>query len=63
MAKGLPALGYSVGHYQARDLMREAGIWARYRWRYRVTTDSRHAHPVFPNRLARDFTVSAPNRV
>jgi len=26
-----------------------------------VTTDSRHRHPVFPNRLARSFT--APNRV
>ena len=63
MAKGLRALGYAVGRYQARGLMREAGIWVRYRRRYRVTTNSRHAHPVFPNRLARDFQVTAPNRV
>ena len=63
IAKGLRALGYPVGRYQAQSLMREAGIWVRYRRRYRVTTDSRHAHPVFPNRLARDFQVSAPNRV
>jgi len=63
MAKGLHALRYPVGRYQARGLMREAGIWVCYRRRYRVTTDSRHAHPVFPNRLARDFQVLAPNRV
>jgi len=63
MAKGLRALGYPVGRYQARGLMREAGEWVRYRRRYRVTTDSRHGHPVFPNRLARNFTVTAPNRV
>jgi len=63
MAKGLRALGYPVGRYQARGLMREAGIWVRYRRRYRVTTDSRHAHLVFPNRLARDFQVTAPNWV
>ena len=43
--------------------MREAGVWVRYRPRYRATTDSRHTHPVFPNRLERDFTVTAPNRV
>lgn len=43
--------------------MWEAGGWVRYRWRYRVTTDSRHAYPVFPNRLVRDFTVTASNRV
>ena len=63
MAKGLRALGYAVGRYQARVLMREAGIWVRYRRCYRVTTNSRHAHPVFPNRLARDFQVTVPNRV
>ena len=27
MAKALRALGYSVGRYQARSLMREAGVW------------------------------------
>ena len=34
-----------------------------YRRRYRVTTNSDHRQPVFPNRLEREFTVSAPNRV
>ena len=63
MAKALRALGYRVGRYQARSLMREAGVWVRYRRRYRVTTNSNHRKPVFPNRLERDFAPSAPNRV
>ncbi len=63
MAKALRALGYRVGRHQARSLMREAGIWVRYRRRYRVTTNSNHRKPVFPNRLERDLAPSAPNRV
>ena len=63
MAEGLQALGYSVGRYQARGLMREAEILVRYRRRFRVTTNSEHQQPVFPNLLQREFTVSAPNHV
>jgi transposase InsO family protein len=63
MAKALQALGYRVGRHQARSLMREAGVWVRYRRRYRVTTESNHRKAVFPNRLERDFAPSAPNRV
>jgi len=49
MAKALRALGYRVGRHQARSLMREAGVWVRYRRRYRVTTESNHRKAVFPN--------------
>ena len=63
MAKALQALGYPSGRHQARCLMREAGVWVRYRRRYRVTTDSNHAQPVFPNRLERDFSPSGANQV
>ena len=63
MARALQALGYRVGRYQARTLMRRAGIQVRYRRRYRVTTDSAHRQPVFENRLARHFTVEMPDRV
>ena len=63
MAEGLQALGYSVGRYQARSLMWEAEIFVRYRRRFRITTNSEHKQPVFPNFLKREFTVSAPNRV
>lgn len=43
--------------------MRKAGVWVRYRRRYRVTTDSDHRQPVFENRLKREFSVEAPDRV
>jgi transposase InsO family protein len=43
--------------------MRRAGLAARRRRAFRVTTQSRHAHPLAPNRLARQFTVPAPDRV
>lgn len=63
MAKALGLLGYRVGRYQARRLMREAGVWVRYRRRYRATTNSNHRQAVFPNRLQRQFAPSGPNRV
>jgi transposase InsO family protein len=43
--------------------MRENGIRARHKRRFKATTDSKHSMPVAPNLLARDFTPQAPNRV
>jgi transposase InsO family protein len=63
MARALRALGYRVGRYQARRLMREAGVWVRYRRRYRTTTNSNHRQAVFENRLERNFAVDAPDHV
>jgi len=64
MAHALRALGYGgTGRYQARSLMREAGVWVRYRRRYRVTTHSNHRQGVFPNRLERNFAPEAPDQV
>jgi transposase InsO family protein len=63
MARALRALGYRVGRHQARSLMRAAGVWVRYRRRYRTTTNSNHRQPVFENRLERKFSVDAPDRV
>ena len=40
-----------------------AGLTARGRRRFRVTTDSAHALPVAANQLARRFAVTPPNRV
>ena len=47
MSRALKAFGYKVGRRRVRTLMRVAGIWVRYRKKYRVTTHSRHSHPVF----------------
>ena len=43
--------------------MRENGVRARHKRRFKVTTDSRHNLPVAPNLLDRNFTPEAPNQV
>lgn len=43
--------------------MRDHGIRARHKRRYRVTTDSRHGLPVATNLLKRKFKPAAPNQV
>jgi len=60
---GLRALGYPVGRDMAKGLMKEASVWVRYKKRYKVTTQSGHAKPVFKNLLNREFDVAAPDRV
>lgn len=62
MARELQRRGEPVGRSQARRLMREAGVEARQRRRWRATTDSDHGYPVAPDRLQRRFLVPAPNR-
>jgi putative transposase len=62
MSKNLKAKGYQVGRYQARTLMRKAGIECKQRRRYRITTNSRHRLPVAENILNREFTAVAPNQ-
>ena len=60
MSHALKAMGYSVGRHKARSLMREAGVRASYRKKYKVTTNSQHQQPVFENVLARQFTAGRP---
>ena len=43
--------------------MREAGLRSIVKRKYRLTTNSKHSHPVADNLLKRDFTASAPNKV
>jgi transposase InsO family protein len=43
--------------------MREEGLEGQRKRRFRVTTDSRHSHPVAANELNRNFTASAPNKI
>ena len=63
MAKALQREGLAVGRYQARTLMREAGVQCRQQRRWRATTDSRHTETPAPNLLARQFHAAQPNRV
>jgi len=60
--KALNALGYPVGRRKTRTLMHEAGVQAKSRKKYKVTTNSNHKQPVFENKLDRKFVVSQPDR-
>ena len=63
MREALNALGYPVGRDKTRNLMKEANVKARYRKKYKVTTNSNHKHPVFDNLLERNFAVTEINTV
>ena len=55
--------GHDIGKHRVARLMRENGLWARIRRRFRHTTDSRHKLPIAPNLLGQRFTATAPNQV
>jgi putative transposase len=57
----LSARGERVGKKRVARLMKLAGISGYTPRRFRKTTDSRHANPIAPNLLNRDFSASAPN--
>jgi putative transposase len=53
--------GHRVGRKRVARLMRQRGLCARRRRRFRITTDSNHPLAVAPNVLARQFAVAAPD--
>lgn len=55
--------GVPVGKQRLTRLMREHGIVAKGRKRFRVTTDSNHDLPIADNLLDRQFTVAKPDQV
>jgi transposase InsO family protein len=59
----LRAQGQRTSRKRVARLMRRAGLAAHRRRAFRVTTQSQHPHPVAPNRLARQFTAPAPDRI
>ena len=52
-----------VGKERVRKMMRDNGIQARGKKKFKVTTDSNHAFPVSENILDRNFTPEMPNQV
>jgi len=44
-------------------LMREAGLVAIQRRKFKATTDSKHNWPVAPNLLERNFSIDEPNKI
>ncbi len=59
----LVAQGERVGEKRVARLMRSEGLKAKRPRKFRVTTQSLHAHPVAPNVLDRRFEVKEVNRV
>ena len=55
--------GTICGRHRVARLMRKTGLAAQGKRRFRATTNSKHQHPLHPNLLGRNFTVTAPNRV
>ena len=41
--------------------MKEAGVWVRYKKKYKATTNSNHKKPVYENELEQRFKVEKPN--
>ena len=54
--------GYHVSKKRVERLMKEVGIYAIAKKKYRATTDSKHSLPVAANHLNRNFRVDKPNQ-
>lgn len=58
----LAAMAYVCGRHRVARLMREAGLRVRSRKRWRLVSSTRHALPVAPNHLDRQFASDRANR-
>ncbi len=63
MKKAMNLLGFPISRNKAKNLMREAGVQAKQRRKYKVTTNSNHKQPVFDNLLQREFDVPQIDQV
>jgi len=54
--------GIVVNHKTVEELMKENGIAAKRRKKFKATTNSNHNLPVAENLLQRDFTAQSPNQ-
>jgi putative transposase len=61
MTRELQDSGLRVGRRRTARLMRENGLKARQKRRFKRTTDSHHPFPVMPNLLDQDFSAEHPN--
>ncbi len=59
MHRDLVDEGLSIGRRRTARLMRENGLAARQKRRFKRTTDSTHTWPIAPNLLDQDFAAEA----
>ena len=62
MTRELQDQGLPIGRRRTARLMRENGLRARQKRRFKRTTDSHHAFPIAPNLLEQDFSAERPNQ-
>ena len=55
--------GYDGSLTRVKRLMRQAGLRAKAKRKFKATTDSNHAHPIAANLLGQQFQAARPNRV
>ena len=58
----LASRGVAVGRYRVRRLMRQHGLRSTWKRKFVHTTDSKHALPISPNVLNRQFNPTRPNQ-
>jgi len=63
MSDEIKASGNDCGRHRARTLMDLAGVKARQKRKFKVTTDSKHKLPVAANLLQRQFKTKVPNQI
>lgn len=62
MTRELQDDGLAIGRRRTARLMRENGLRARQKRRFKRTTDSEHGWPIAPNIIDQDFTATAPDQ-
>src|SRR5215212_8556827 len=62
MTRELQDQGLPIGRRRTARLMRENGLKARQKRRFKRTTDSYHAFPIAPNLLEQDFSAERLNQ-
>jgi transposase InsO family protein len=62
MTRELRDEGFNAGRRRTARLMREHGLNARQKRRFKRTTDSHHAFPIAPNLIDQDFSAERPNQ-
>ena len=55
--------GYDGSLARVKRLMRQAGLRAKAKRKFKATTDSNHAHPIAKNLLDQQFQAARPNQV
>lgn len=60
--KALIKQGTAISRRRVGKLMKQAGLICKTKRKFKVTTDSKHALPIAPHLLERDFTATTPDQ-